>query len=176
MGLACGLLWHWGCRAGESLSPNHKWGDHGKLCMDHWPTFSCSVISIMLRRPLLLAYLNKQGQWHCLVFTRSTFCWTLGSGFASTLLWLHPPPHQVAHVPWGCWRKQPTLSWVCEWVSQRHGRFYIQSISTSAMCIDLSFPVEKGRCCFLETWGIYYNCLEDERAGSLSPGWWARSS
>lgn len=129
------------------------------------------MISIMLRRPLLLAYLNKQGQWHCLVFTRSTFCWTLGSGFASTLLWLHPPPHQVAHVPWGCWRKQPTLSWVCEWVSQRHGRFYIQSISTSAMCIDLSFPVEKGRCCFLETWGIYYNCLEDERAGSLSPGW-----
>lgn len=110
MGLACGLLWQLGCRAGESLSPNHNWGDRGKLCMDRWPTFGCSVISVILKRPLLLAYLNKQGQWHCLVFTWSTFCWMLGSGFASTVLWLHPPPHHVAHVPWGCWGKQPTLS------------------------------------------------------------------
>lgn len=74
----------------------------------------------------------------------------LDSGFrvCFSLLWLHPP-HQVAHVFRGCcfWRKQPTLLGDIMGVT-RHRKFYIQSISTSAGCIDLSFPMEKGRCCF----------------------------
>lgn len=99
-GVGCGLLWHLGCRAGERLSPNHNcWGDPGRPCVDHWPTLSCSVVSLMLRRPPLLVYLSKQGQWHHLVWTQSTFCLTLGSGFAFAVLLLHPHPHRVAHMP-----------------------------------------------------------------------------
>ena len=99
----------------------------------------------MLRRPPLLVYLSKQGQWHHLVLTQSTFCLALGSGFAFAVLLLYPPPHRVAHMPSEMLTEAACVSLVSQWP----GRFYTQSISTSAVYIDLCFPTEKGRCCSL---------------------------